>query len=104
MEKTCPVAVSTNGDRTFQDGTVIPDFKYLNTSGAAAAFHTEAIKALFSIVEMLAHDNPEVLTVVDKIKASAEEIGKREVESEATWKDEPPVLDVPSNEESQSGS
>ena len=53
---------------------------------------------------MLALDNPEVLAVVDKIKASAEEIGKREVESEATWKDEPPVLDVPSNEESQSGS
>ncbi|CAH0198024.1 hypothetical protein SRABI13_01654 [Erwinia aphidicola] len=104
VEKACPVAVSTNGDRTFQDGTVIPDFKYLNTSGAAAAFHTEAIKALFSIVEMLALDNPEVLAVVDKIKASAEEIGKREVESEATWKDEPPVLDVPSNEESQSGS
>lgn len=97
VEKACPVAVSTNGDRTFQDGTVIPDFKYLNTSGAAAAFHTEAIKALFSIVEMLALDNPEVLAVVDKIKASAEEIGKREVESEATWKDEPPVLDVPSN-------
>jgi len=97
VEKACPVAVSTNGDRTFQDGTVIPDFKYLNTSGAAAAFHTEAIKALFSIVEMLALDNPEVLAVVDKIKASAEEIGKREVESEATWKDKPPVLDVPSN-------
>ncbi|WP_288496891.1 tail fiber domain-containing protein [uncultured Erwinia sp.] len=104
VEKACPVAVSTNGDRTFQDGTVIPEFKYLNTSGAAAAFHTEAIKALFSIVEMLALDNPEVLAVVDKIKASAEEIGKREVVSEATWKDEPPVLDVPSNEESQSGS
>lgn len=97
VEKACPVAVSTNGDRTFQDGTVIPEFKYLNTSGAAAAFHTEAIKSLFSIVEMLALDNPEVLALVDKIKASAEEIGKREISSEDPWKDKPPVLEVPSN-------
>jgi hypothetical protein len=58
VEKWCPDAVKSYGDRKFSDGTVIKDFKYLDTSGVAAAYHTEAIKELFGLVE-LALDDPE---------------------------------------------
>lgn len=53
VEKDCPVAVTTNGDREFEDGTVVTDFKYLNTGGVAAAYHTEAIKELYAIIQDL---------------------------------------------------
>ncbi|ENQ1546104.1 tail fiber domain-containing protein [Salmonella enterica] len=52
VEKACPEAVSER-HRKFNDGEVIEDFKYLNTAGAAAAFHTEAIKELKGIIDTL---------------------------------------------------
>lgn len=58
VEKDCPEAIINGGRREFSDGTVIEDFKMLNTAGAAAAYHTEAIKTLFGLVK-LAIDDPE---------------------------------------------
>lgn len=52
VEKDCPEAISEQ-ERTFQDGEVIKDFKYLNTAGVSAAYHTEAIKDLAKLVESL---------------------------------------------------
>ncbi|RKR64952.1 endosialidase-like protein [Yokenella regensburgei] len=57
VELWCPEAIKTYGDREFSDGEVITDFKYLDTTGVSAAYHTEAIKELFSLVE-LALDDP----------------------------------------------
>ncbi|WP_312284530.1 tail fiber domain-containing protein [Yokenella regensburgei] len=57
VEQWCPEAIKTYGDREFSDGEVIKDFKYLDTTGVSAAYHTEAIKELFSLVE-LALDDP----------------------------------------------
>lgn len=57
VEQWCPEAIKTYGDRKFSDDTVIKDFKYLDTTGVSAAYHTEAIKELFSLVE-LALDDP----------------------------------------------
>ena len=70
VEKFCPVAVSTSGDRTFEDGTVIKDFKNLNLAGVAAAYHTESIKALFSLVELAIVDPDRALKSIDAIKAA----------------------------------
>ncbi|WP_341464667.1 tail fiber domain-containing protein [Cedecea davisae] len=60
VEKFCPEAISVS-ERTFKDGTTIEDFKNLNVAGASAAYHTEAIKELFSLLEM-------ALTAPDKCR------------------------------------
>lgn len=70
VEKSCPTAVMNTGLREFNDGTVIEDFKSLNTAGAAAAYHTEAIKALFSLVELALVDPEKALSSIDDIKAA----------------------------------
>lgn len=95
VEKACSVAVSTFGDRKFKDGTVIPDFKNLNTAGVAAAFHTEALKTLFTLVEMLAEDKPEILKIVKEIKQKSDEISKVEIENKQPWKEEPSRIGPP---------
>ena len=71
VEKSCPTAVTNIGKRTFSDGTVIEDFKALDTAGVAAAYHTEAIKALFSLVELALTDPDAALKHIDEIKAAA---------------------------------
>ncbi|XES82752.1 tail fiber domain-containing protein [Franconibacter pulveris 1160] len=95
-EKFCHEAVSTNGDRKFMDGTVIPAFKYLNTSGLAAAYHTEAIKDIFELLYQIAEDPAAALKTMDAIREQAEQIKAQPVEQAAPWKEEPPVFDVPS--------
>ncbi|MDJ0030354.1 tail fiber domain-containing protein [Pantoea ananatis] len=99
VEKICPEAITKNGDRKFMDGTVIPDFKYLNTTGAAAAYHTEAIKTIFEILYQLAESPEEALKTLEVIRKRAEEIKNISIEQEPIRKEEPPVLDVPTNEE-----
>lgn len=69
VESICPVAISSFGDRTFNDGEVIKDFKYLNTSGVSAAYHTEAIKSLFSLIELAIVDPEKALASIDAIKS-----------------------------------
>ncbi|MCK0554301.1 tail fiber domain-containing protein [Pantoea ananatis] len=69
VEKWCPEAIKTYGDRTFSDGEVIKDFKYLDISGASAAYHNEAIRSLFSLVELALTDPDKALAFIDKIKA-----------------------------------
>jgi len=100
VEKCCAEAVTTNGDRKFMDGTVIPDFKYLNTAGAAAAYHTEAIKTIFEILYQLAESPDEALKTLEVIRKRAEEIKNISIEQEPPRKEKPPVFDVPTNEES----
>lgn len=70
VEKDCPTAVSNVGRREFSNGKVIEDFKALNTSGAAAAYHTEAIKALFNLVELALISPDKALACIDSIKAA----------------------------------
>ncbi|CCF10208.1 tail fiber domain-containing protein [Pantoea ananatis] len=99
VEKCCAEAVTTNGDRKFMDGTVIPDFKYLNTAGAAAAYHTEAIKTIFEILYQLAESPDEALKTLEVIRKRAEEIKNISIEQGPIRKEKPPVFDVPTNEE-----
>lgn len=67
VEKSCPIAVSES-PREFSDGTVIDDFKYLNTSGAAAAYHTEAIKQLLDLIEESISNPESALAKIKEIK------------------------------------
>lgn len=99
VEKCCAEAVTTNGDRKFMDGTVIPDFKYLNTAGAAAAYHTEAIKTIFEILYQLAESPDEALKTLEVIRKRAQEIKNISIKQESPRKEKPPVFDVPTNEE-----
>ncbi|EOZ1493259.1 tail fiber domain-containing protein, partial [Enterobacter asburiae] len=71
VEKWCPDAVKTYGDRKFSDGTVIQDFKFLDTSGVAAAYHTEAIKELFNLVELALNNSGKALEVINAVKEAA---------------------------------
>ncbi|WP_336766837.1 tail fiber domain-containing protein [Pantoea ananatis] len=99
VEKICPEAITKNGDRKFMDGTVIPDFKYLNTAGAAAAYHTEAIKTIFEILYQLAESPEEAIKTLEVIRKRAEEIKSISIDQEESRKEKPPVFDVPTNEE-----
>ncbi|MCP1113991.1 tail fiber domain-containing protein [Enterobacter bugandensis] len=74
VEKWCPDAVKTYGDRKFSDGTVIENFKFLDTSGVAAAYHTEAIKELFNLVELALNDPEKARDVIKAVKAASEPI------------------------------
>lgn len=98
VEKACPQAISYNGNRKFLDGTVIPDFKYLNTAGASAAYHTEAIKSLVNLIDMVLNKPDDARAMLSMIRAKSSEIAARTVESKAPWKEAPFVLEVPSNE------
>lgn len=99
VERACKEAITYNGDRKFSDGTVIPDFKYLNTSGASAAFHTEAIKILFELVQLAIDKPDDARTLIANIKAQSEVIKNTAIENEEPWKEDPPVFDVPSTED-----
>ncbi|UOY50235.1 tail fiber domain-containing protein [Enterobacter asburiae] len=72
VEKWCPDAVKTYGDRRFSDGAVIENFKFLDTSGVAAAYHTEAIKELFNLVELALNDPDKARDVIKAVKAASE--------------------------------
>ncbi|HEG1688287.1 TPA: tail fiber domain-containing protein [Enterobacter cloacae] len=72
VEKWCPDAVKTYGDRKFSDGTVIENFKFLDTSGVSAAYHTEAIKELFNLVELALNDPEKARDVIKAVKAASE--------------------------------
>lgn len=72
VEKWCPDAVKTYGDRKFSDGAVIENFKFLDTSGVAAAYHTEAIKELFNLVELALNDPDKARDIIKAVKAASE--------------------------------
>lgn len=72
VEKWCPDAVKSYGDRKFSDGAVIENFKFLDTSGVAAAYHTEAIKELFNLVELALNDPEKARDVIKAVKAASE--------------------------------
>ncbi|MFY0403371.1 tail fiber domain-containing protein [Pantoea dispersa] len=68
VEKDCPVAVINTGPREFSNGMVIEDFKSLNTAGVSAAYHTEAIKSLFNLVELALVSPDDAIASIDAIK------------------------------------
>jgi len=69
VEKDCKEAVVTSsGVRKFSDGTKIEGFKSLNTAGVSAAYHTEAIKALFNLIELVIVSPDKALNSIDNIK------------------------------------
>lgn len=102
VERACPVAVSSSDDRIFRDGTVIPNFKYLNTAGTAAAFHTEAIKELLMLIEILIDDPQTAKERIAALKTKANEIAQREIENAAPWMEEPPDFNRKANGEGNS--
>ncbi|MBU9830462.1 tail fiber domain-containing protein [Rahnella sp. FC061912-K] len=99
VERACKEAITYNGDRKFSDGTVIPNFKYLNTSGASAAFHSEAIKTLFELVQLALDKPDDARTLIANIKAQSEIIKNTAIENEYPWKEAPPIFTVPSSED-----
>lgn len=99
VERACKEAIIYNGDRKFSDGTVIPNFKYLNTAGAAAAYHTEAIKTLFELVELALDKPDDARALIASIKKQSEVIKNTAIENEDPWKEAPPIFDVPSSED-----
>jgi len=70
VEVWCPEAVKTYGPREFSDKSVVEDFKYMDTSGVAAAYHTEAIKQLFKLVELALEDPDACRAQINEIKAA----------------------------------
>lgn len=70
VESFCPEAVINTGRREFSNGKVIEDFKSLNTAGVSAAYHNEAIKSLFSLVELALTEPDTALKHIDEIKAA----------------------------------
>lgn len=85
VEKSCPYAVINTGVREFKDGSVINDFKALNTAGAAAAFHTEAIKSLVEIIELSIDDPDSAKQRLTEIKKSVVEISAREINNSSAY-------------------
>ena len=102
VERACPVAVSSSDDRIFRDGTVIPNFKYLNTAGTAAAFHTEAIKELLMLIEISIDDPQTAKERIAALKTKANEIAQREIENAAPWMEGPPDFNPKANGEGNS--
>lgn len=76
VEKSCPVAIKTYGDRNFSDNTVIKDFKYLDTTGVSAAYHTEAIKQLFALLELALEDPDACRSQIVAVKLAMIDITK----------------------------
>jgi len=68
IEKVFPDAISHF--TTNIDGEEISDTKAIDPGSIAAAYHTEAIKSLFSLIELALVDHEKALACVDSIKAS----------------------------------
>lgn len=47
---------------------MIENFKFLDTSGVSAAYHTEAIKELFTLVELVLIDPEKARDVINVVK------------------------------------
>ncbi|MDN5679843.1 MAG: tail fiber domain-containing protein [Ewingella sp.] len=78
VEKFCPVAIKTYGDRKFSDNTVVKDFKYLDTTGVSAAYHTEAIKQLFALLELALEDPDACRAQIEAVKLAMIDVSHAE--------------------------
>ncbi|KFC77391.1 tail fiber domain-containing protein [Ewingella americana] len=78
VEKFCPVAIKTYGDREFSDKTVIKDFKYLDTTGVSAAYHTGAIKQLFALLELALEDPDACRAQIEAVKLAMIDVSQAE--------------------------
>lgn len=68
VEKIFPDAISTFS--TTIDGETVNDVRAIDPGSIAAAYHTEAIKSLFSLVELALVDPAKALERIDSIKAA----------------------------------
>lgn len=68
VQKECPSAVISIGDIPISTGETIENVLALDTAGIAAAYHTEAIKTLFSLVELAITDTAAAKELLGEIK------------------------------------
>ena len=78
VEKFCPVAIKSYGDREFSDNSVVKDFKYLDTTGVSAAYHTEAIKQLFALLELALEDPDACRAKIEAVKGAMIDVSQAE--------------------------
>ena len=73
VENICPVAVATHKELTyFEDDTALLEHKSLDVSGVSAAYHNEAIKALFALVKLALDDPSAARQQIADIEAEAQ--------------------------------
>lgn len=70
IEKSFPDAISRFA--TTIDGKTVNDVRAIDPGSIAAAYHTEAIKSLFSLVELALVDPEKAIASIDSIKAGLE--------------------------------
>lgn len=69
-EAWCPEAVEYTGEAETLSGEVIEDSRSLNVGAIAAAYHTEAIRALFGMVKRLANgESDSVLSEIAEVES-----------------------------------
>ncbi|MGK9173270.1 pyocin knob domain-containing S74 family peptidase [Yokenella regensburgei] len=73
VERFHPEAVTIHDEVTyFDDGTALPEHKSLDVSGVSAAYHNEAIKALFGLVKLALDDPDAARQQIADIEAEAQ--------------------------------
>ncbi|MFP1879802.1 tail fiber domain-containing protein [Lonsdalea quercina] len=68
VEKECPSAVLNIGTVQLSSGEEVTDTRALDTAGIAAAYHTEAIKSLFELVDLSLNDPEKAKEKIEEIK------------------------------------
>lgn len=75
VERFCPKGVSSfPGNVEFDDESTASDVKSLDVSGVSAAYHNEAIKALFGLVKLALDDPDAARAQIAAIEADAQEL------------------------------
>lgn len=69
VEKSCPAAVTRIPEVVQSTGVVIKDVRTINTGNIAAAYHTEAIRTLFDLLDLALNDPEEARARVAQLKA-----------------------------------
>lgn len=69
VEKSCPKAVTRLPEVVQSTGVVIKDVRTINTGNIAAAYHTEAIRTLFDLLDLALNDPEEARARVAQLKA-----------------------------------
>ncbi len=112
VENICPAAVATHEEMTyFEDDTALLEHKSLDVSGVSAAYHNEAIKALFELVKLALNDPDAARQQIADIEAEAkgltislEDLQREQVAvpTETPTVEEPESPDTSASDENQS--
>jgi len=112
VENICPAAVATHEEMTyFEDDTALLEHKSLDVSGVSAAYHNEAIKALFELVKLALDDPDAARQQIADIEAEAkgltislEDLQREQVAvpTETPTVEEPESPDTSASDENQS--